>query len=200
MPVITPKHYFRPLKRPASLGRCFITASRQRVEKCTLGTLKWIYNVLYYSSEASENFWVSKKSIGVDRRMISASFKTSQGWIKPHLPTYLPTYLPVCMHAYPLFVQFSSVGFISVISFTFFVKGALFWGEGGPPVLKQPARHLPRLGRGFVSPPVCPTSPAFSSAYGGASGDQFRDCWCQMISYISHLTNISNEWKDESTE
>ena len=36
----------------------------------------------------------------------------------------------------------------------FFCKGALFRGKGGPPVLEQPARHLPRQGRGLIRPPV----------------------------------------------
>ena len=45
----------------------------------------------------------------------------------------------------------------------FFCKGALFRGKGGPPVLEEPARHLPRQGRGFVRPPICPTPPAISS-------------------------------------
>ena len=48
-----------------------------------------------------------------------------------------------------------------------FCKGALFRGKGGPPVLEQPAQHLPRQGRGFVRPPICPTPPAISSSYGG---------------------------------
>ena len=37
---------------------------------------------------------------------------------------------------------------------SFFCKGALFRGKGGPPVLEKPARHLPRQGRGFVRPPL----------------------------------------------
>ena len=57
-------------------------------------------------------------------------------------------------------------------SSSFFVKGDLFQDKGGPPVLDKPARHLPRQGRGFVRPPVCPTPPALSSFYGGASGGQ----------------------------
>ena len=38
----------------------------------------------------------------------------------------------------------------------FFVKGALYRGKGGPTVLDKPAQHLPRQGRGFISPPACP--------------------------------------------
>ena len=48
----------------------------------------------------------------------------------------------------------------------FFCKGALFRGKGGPPVLEKPAWHLPRQGRGFVRPPVCPTT--FPIAHGFA--------------------------------
>ena len=70
---------------------------------------------------------------------------------------------------------------------SFFDRGALFRGNRGPPVLKQPARHLSRQGRGFVRPPVCPTPAAFSSAYGGASGGQLTDCWHQMSSYGQYI-------------
>ena len=64
----------------------------------------------------------------------------------------------------------------------FFVKGALFRGKGGPPVLEEPARHRPRQGQGFVRPPVCPTPPPISSTYGRASGSQLTDCWHQISS------------------
>ena len=64
----------------------------------------------------------------------------------------------------------------------FFCKGALFWGKGGSPVLEKPTRHLPRQGRGFVRPSICPTPPAISSPYGRASGGQLTDCWHQMSS------------------
>ena len=67
----------------------------------------------------------------------------------------------------------------------FFVKGALFWGKGGPPVLEEPARHCPRQGRGFVGSPVCPTPPAISSACGWVPGGQLTDCWHQMIVEVS---------------
>ena len=50
----------------------------------------------------------------------------------------------------------------------FFLTGALFRGLGGPPVFEKPARHCPRLGRGFIRPPVCPLSPSICSPYGGA--------------------------------
>ena len=59
--------------------------------------------------------------------------------------------------------------------YIFFCKGALFRGKGGPPVLEKPAMHLPRQGRGFVRPPICPTPPAINSPYGRASGGQLTD-------------------------
>ena len=59
----------------------------------------------------------------------------------------------------------------------FFEKGTLFRGKGGPPVLEQPVWHLPRQGRRFVRPPVCPTPPTIGSTYRGASGGQVKDCW-----------------------
>ena len=49
------------------------------------------------------------------------------------------------------------------------------------------SRHLPRQGRGFVKPPVCPTPPAIHSSYGGASGGQFTDCWHPMSSYGRYI-------------
>ena len=54
----------------------------------------------------------------------------------------------------------------------FFCIGALFRCKGGPPVLEEPAWHLPRQGQGFVRPLVCPTPPAIR----GASGGQLTDC------------------------
>ena len=84
----------------------------------------------------------------------------------------------------------------------FFCKGALFRGKGGSPVLEKPARHLPRQGQGFVRPPVCPTPPAISSSYGGASGGQLTDCWHQMSNYVQCIlflcccivSYVINEW------
>ena len=72
----------------------------------------------------------------------------------------------------------------------FFCKGALFQGKGGPPVLEQPVRHLPRLGRGFVRPPICPTPPAISSSYGGSvRGSKNRTCQTLVAQGVSaHLT------------
>ena len=87
-------------------------------------------------------------------------------------------------------------GFLSYVSllllrlWLLFCKGALFRGKGGPPVLEKPARHLPRQGRGFVRPPVCPTPPAISSPYGRASGGQLTDCWHQMSSYVQYIQQI----------
>ena len=72
----------------------------------------------------------------------------------------------------------------------FFVKGALFWGKGDPPVLEEPARHFPHQGRGFVTPPVCPTSPTIHSSYGEASGGQLTNCLHQMKS--RDITNVFN--------
>ena len=71
--------------------------------------------------------------------------------------------------------------------FLFFVKGALFRGKEGPPVLEKPARHLPPQGRGFVRPPVCPTPPTIRRASGG----QLTDCWHQMSSYLCSIYSIS---------
>ena len=73
------------------------------------------------------------------------------------------------------------------LEMSFFCKGALFRGMGGPPVLEKLARHLPRQGRGFVRPPICPTPPIISSSYGGASGGPLTDCWHQMNSYLQYI-------------
>ena len=62
----------------------------------------------------------------------------------------------------------------------FFVKSTLFRGKGGPSLLEEPAPHHPHQRQGIVRPNVCPTAPAISSTYEGASGDQLTDCWHQM--------------------
>ena len=85
------------------------------------------------------------------------------------------------------FLQNRKVSESECVRISFFCKGALFRGKGGPPVLEKPAQHLPRQGRGFVRPPVCPTPPTISSSYGGPSGGQLTDCWHQMSSYDQYI-------------
>ena len=47
----------------------------------------------------------------------------------------------------------------NMTDYAIFWNGALFRGRGGPRVFEKPARHLPRQGRGFVRPPMCPMLP-----------------------------------------
>ena len=59
--------------------------------------------------------------------------------------------------------------------------------QGRPAGIRKTGLASLRQGRGFFRPPVCPTPPAISSPYGGASGGQLTNCWHQMSSYDQYI-------------
>ena len=85
-----------------------------------------------------------------------------------------------------------------VDAFWVFFKGALLRGKEGPPVLEQPARHLPRQVRGFVRPLVCPTPPTISSTYRGVSGGQLTqvDVYLVKCFYNSRFLTVKKVFRE----
>ena len=94
--------------------------------------------------------------------------------------------LSKCFQDYILQVDSRSLGWETCcLSSILFWHGVLFQGKGGPPVFEKQAQHLPRPGRGFVRPPVCPKSPTVCSPYGIASGGHLTNYLHQMSNFTT---------------
>ena len=68
------------------------------------------------------------------------------------------------------------------IELSFFAKGALFQGKGGPPVLEELAQHRPLQEAVFLDQLYAPSHPPSAPPTGGASGGQLTDFWHQVSS------------------